>query len=372
MVDQSRRLLLQSALAGAGVLAAPGLLATTAPRPKRILILGGTGFIGPHTVRTAVARGHEVTIFTRGRKQVDLPEAVERLVGDRNDDHEALKGRTWDVVLDNNCYDYRWARTSTELLKDATDHYLLVSSLSSYAMPDSIWNDAETPLARPLPEDAPLVTRPADWKDGDEADYAWMKVLSEQIVSAAFPDRSTIVRPTLIVGPGDHTGRWSYWPMRFQRGGEILAPGNPEHAVQIIDQRDLTEWHVHLAENGIFGTFSGAGPRDRLSMGTMLEQVGELVDSPWSLTWADEAFLQEQGIQPWSDMPAWVPNYPMTWVDVSASVAAGLRYRSIADTARATLAFENQRGPDNQARPFTLTPERESEALAAWAARAVG
>ncbi len=367
-----RDLIRRTALAGAGLAlaASPATTLLASPQPKRILILGGTGFIGPNTVRYAMARGHQVSIFTRGRREADLPDGVERLVGDRNDDHTALEGRTWDAVLDNNCYDYRWAQKSTALLKDATDHYLFVSSLSSYAMPEPGSGDPTVPVTEPLPIDAPTVPVPEDFEDGQEADYALMKLLSENIVREAFPGRSTIVRPTLIVGPGDHTGRWSYWPVRLQRGGEVLAPGNPAHSTQIIDQRDLSEWHVRLVENGTMGVFNGAGPADYLTMESMLTQIGSAVDSDWRLTWVAEDFLEEHGVQPWSDMPAWVPGYPMMYVDVAASVAAGLTYRPIPVTARDTLIHEaNRPADDDRTRPFSFTAERERAVLDAWAQR---
>jgi 2'-hydroxyisoflavone reductase len=365
-----RDLIHRTALAGAGLglTASPATSLFASPEPKRILVLGGTGFIGPNTVRYAVARGHQVSIFTRGRSEANLPEGVERLVGDRNNDHTALEGRTWDAVLDNNCYDYRWAQKSTALLKDTTGHYLFVSSLSAYAVPEPSNRDPSVPITSSLPVETPTVQPPTGWKDGDEADYALMKAQSERIVETAFPGRCTIVRPTLIVGPGDRSGRWSYWPVRFQRGGEILAPGNPSHSTQIIDQRDLSEWHVRLIESGIRGTFNAAGPGEYLTMASMLEQVGSTVDTDWRLTWVTESFLETHGVQPWSDMPAWVPAWPIMYVDVAASVAAGLTYRSIPATARDTLSYETARPTDDDShRPFSLTAARERAVLDAWA-----
>lgn len=372
MTMKRRHFLQTSALAtaGLGLSGAPLGNVFAGSTPKSILILGGTGFIGPNTVRYAVERGHKVSIFTRGRREADLPEGVEQLVGDRNDDHTALEGRRWDAVLDNNCYDYRWAQNSTRVLKDATDHYLFVSSLSAYAMPDAATIDRSQPLTQALPTDAPTVPVPDDFQDGDEADYALMKLLSENTVREAFPGRYTIVRPTLIVGPGDTSGRWSYWPVRLQRGGEVLAPGNPAHSTQIIDQRDLSEWHVRLIENGTLGVFHGAGPADYLTMESMLNQVGRAVDSDWRLTWVPEDVLELHGIQPWSDMPAWVPGYPLMYADVSASLAAGLTYRPIELTARDTLAFEAALPPNEErVRPFSLSAEREQAVLEAWASR---
>ena len=241
-----------------------------APSPKRLLILGGTGFIGPHMVRYAVERGHEVTIFTRGRAQADLPD-VEHLIGDRNGDLGALDGRSWDVVLDNNTQNYRWAQLSTALLRDAAEQYIFVSSISAYISPGLAYEHKDRVLYEHLiDEDSERFTPPDGWQDGDEAHYGLMKALSEDIAHAAFPGRATIVRPGLIVGPGDRTDRFTYWPLRIFEGGEVLAPGNPEHANQIIDQRDITEWIVRLAEDGVAGDFNATGPASRMSMAEML------------------------------------------------------------------------------------------------------
>lgn len=338
------------------------------PTPKRILMLGGTGFIGPHMVRYAMDRGHEVTIFTRGRSDVDLPEGVERLVGDRNDDHTALEGRTWDVVLDNNAQDYRWVQKSTALLADSVEQYIFVSSISAYALEGFGWDNANRVLTEPaVDEDYPRIEPPEDWSDGDDAPYGLMKTLSENIVHAAFPGRTAVVRPGLIVGPGDPTDRFTYWPVRLDDGGEVLAPGNPEHANQVIDQRDLTEWIVRLAENGTTGDFNGTGPGERLTMGSMLEQIGSVIETPYELTWVPEAFLEAQGVAPWSDLPAWIPGDPLMFVDVSDAVAAGLTFRPLAVTARDTLAWDKARPAEERAnRRFGMSREREREVLDAW------
>lgn len=343
-------------------------VAGTPPTPKRLLILGGTGFIGPHTVQYALERGHEVTTFTRGRSSVVLPDGVEQLIGDRNDDHTALEGRSWDVVLDNNCQDYRWAEKSTELLKDAAEQYVFVSSISAYALEGFDWSRADQVLREPIVGvDYARVEAPEGWSHGEAAAYGHMKALSEDIVHAAFPSRGTVVRPGLIVGPGDRTNRFGYWPLRLDEGGEVLAPGNPEHANQIIDQRDLTEWIVRLAENGTTGDFIGTGPAERLSFGSMLEQIGDATTTPHELTWIPETFLQEQGLNPWSDFPSWIPGDPLMFTDISASLAAGLTFRSLTDTARDTIAFEKTRTAEElEGRPFGLMRERESEVLAAW------
>jgi len=338
------------------------------PTPKRLLILGGTGFIGPNTVRYAIERGHEVSIFTRGRSESDVPREVEQLVGDRNDDHTALGGRTWDVVLDNNAQDYRWVQTSTALLADATEQYVFVSSISAYALEGFGWENAGLVLMEPVvDEDYPRIEPPAGWSDGDDAPYGLMKTLSENIVHAAFPGRATIVRPGLIVGPGDPTDRFTYWPVRLDEGGEVLAPGNPEHANQVIDQRDLTEWIVRLAESGTTGDFNATGPAERLSMGSMLDQIGGVATRSYELTWVPEQLLEAEGVRPWSDLPAWIPGDPLMFVDVRDAVAAGLTFRPLPVTARDTLAWDRTRPAEARAnRRFGMSRERERAVLDAW------
>jgi 2'-hydroxyisoflavone reductase len=338
------------------------------PSPKRLLILGGTGFIGPNTVRYAIERGHEVSIFTRGRSESDVPPEVEQLVGDRNDDHTALEGRTWDVVLDNNAQDYRWVQTSTALLADATEHYVFVSSISAYALEGFGWENAERVLMESVvDEDYPRIEPPAGWSDGDDAPYGLMKTLSENIVHAAFPGRATIVRPGLIVGPGDPTDRFTYWPVRLDEGGEVLAPGNPDHANQVIDQRDLTEWIVRLAESGTTGDFNATGPAERLSMGSMLNQIGSVATRSYELTWVPEQLLEAEGVRPWSDLPAWIPGDPLMFVDVRDAVAAGLTFRPLPVTARDTLAWDRTRPAEARAnRSFGMSRERERAVLDAW------
>ena len=320
-------------------------------------------------VRYAVERGHEVSIFTRGRSDAELPEGVEHLIGDRNDDHTALEGRTWDAVLDNNAQDYRWVQKSTELLKDAAEQYIFVSSISAYALEGGFgWGAKDRILMEPIIDESyERISPPEDWSDGDDADYGLMKTLSENIAHAAFPDRATVVRPGLIVGPGDRTDRFTYWPVRIDEGGEALAPGNPEHSNQIIDQRDLTEWIVRLAEEETRGDFNATGPADRLSMGSMLEQIGGAIETPHSLTWVSEDFLQKQDVAPWTDLPTWIPGDPLSYVNVSKATAAGLSHRSIATIARDTLEWDKTRpAEERQNRQFGMSRARESELLAAW------
>ena len=343
--------------------------------PRKILILGGTGFIGPNMVKYAVERGHEVSIFTRGNKKSETP-GVEHLIGDRNDDLSALEGRTWDVVLDNNARDYRWVKLSTEMLKGAVGHYLFVSSISSYQY--EVDNSSATGyefkervLKKPLMDETyPLNTPIGAWKDGDEAEYGLTKALSEKLAHAAFPGRTTVVRPGLIAGPGDPTNRWSYWLQRVAEGGEILAPGNPEHVFQVIDQRDLTEWIVRLAENETMGDFNAAGPESRMTMNRMLHGIWAATGSDSRPVWVDETFLEKQNVQPWQDMPGWVPGLGLVFVDIGSSINAGLTFRPMAVSARDHLEWELHRpkeGDENNGyRQFGISRDKEKELLAAW------
>lgn len=336
------------------------------PAPKTILILGGTGFIGPHMVRYAVDRGHEVTIFTRGRTSADLPD-VEQLTGDRNDDLSALEGRRWDVVLDNNSRDYRWVELSAGVLKNATDHYLLVSSISAYD--PAAWSDHDGSVVwdTPVDERNPLHTPGNDWSHGDEAHYGLTKALAEGIVHETFPGRGTVVRPGLIVGPGDRTDRFTYWPVRINEGGNVLAPGNPDHANQIIDQRDLTEWIVRLAEDSIMGDFNGTGPTTRLSMAEMLYGIRAATSSPVEFTWVSESFLEEHAVRPWSDLPSWIPGDPLMNVSIERALASGLTFRPLAVTARDTIDWYLARPEEERANPRAgLSRERERELLELW------
>ena len=347
--------------------------------PKRLLILGGTGFIGPPMVEYALSRGHEVTLFNRGRTNTHLFPEVERLKGDRNDDLSALEGRRWDVVLDNNATLPRWVRQTAQLLKDSAEHYIHVSTISVYAggsfgikpertvAPGSAEEDA-----RRIHEDSELAQLP-DGHEGEQVTgqtYGPFKVMAEQEARRAFPGRSAVVRPGLIVGPGDNTDRFTYWPVRIDRGGEVLAPSDGLDSVQFIDARDLTAWIVRLAEGGVSGTFNGTGPEARLSLAEMLYGIRAVTSSPVRFTWVDNAFLLENEVQPWSHMPAWIPDDPLGFVRIDRAVEAGLTFRPLADTALDTIEWHRTRPEERRAQLRAgLTPEREAELLAAWHAR---
>lgn len=338
--------------------------------PLRLLILGGTGFIGPHQVRYALARGHHVTIFNRGRREPgmfpEVFEQVEWLKGDRNDDLTALEGREWDAVIDNAAYVPRWVRTSAGLLKDAVRQYLLISTLS-------VFKDFSQPG---MDESGPLDTIDDPTTEAvNGRTYGPLKALCEREAERAFPGRATIVRPGLIVGPGDPTDRWTYWPVRIARGGEVLAPGDPEVLVRYIDVRDLTEWCIRMLEQGDVGVYNAVGPRSHTSIAEMLYGIRAVTSAAVSFTWVDLAFLDEHEVRPWSDLPAWLPPRPgyegYGSISRARAISKGLTFRPLAVTAKETLEWWNSLPADRRAEPRTgLTPEREAELLAAWHARA--
>jgi 2'-hydroxyisoflavone reductase len=341
-----------------------------AQRALRILILGGTGFTGPHQVRYAVARGHTVTTFNRGRRDADLPPAVENLIGDRNDNLEALRGRDWDVVIDNPTTLPNWVRLSGELLKDATNQYIFISTISTYADTSQAGMDETTPVNVYEGETDPFALTVQD----AGRFYGALKALSERETAYWFPGRATIIRPGLIVGPGDETDRFTYWPARIDRGGEVLAPGTPNDPTQIVDARDLAEWTIRMAENGEVGVFNATGPNQPRPIGEMLTGIRDAIGSNATFTFVDQEFLAQHQVRGWSNMPVWVAAGPnnagFMRVSVAKAVSKGLTYRPLAETARATVDYYKSRTAERNAQMRAgLTPEREAEVLAAWHAR---
>jgi len=249
--------------------------------------------------------------------------------------------------------------------------YVFVSSISAYN-PQPADRPKNEVLRTPIiHEEFQRFTPEANWKDGDEAEYGLTKALSEDIIHKSFPGRSTIVRPGLIVGPGDPTDRWTYWPLRIAEGGEVLAPGNPDHANQIIDQRDLTEWIVRLAENGTTGNFNGVGPANRMSMAQMLFGIWAAVGTAVDFTWVDEYFLEELAVNAWSDLPSWIPGSPIMYCTNQKSIDAGLSFRSLAVTTADTLEWDLSRPEkDRQNRGAGMSRDKEREILEGWRKRA--
>ena len=352
-------LLSGAALTGVG----PDLTCLTRPRyaPMDLLILGGTGFIGPHLVRHAVARGHRVTIFTRGRRNPDLPAGVVRLTGDRNGQLGALEGKRWDAVVDDSATNPEWVRQSTQLLKDAVGRYLFTSSTGVYY----------PYLTRGLDESVPPHLDVKDPKDGSET-FGVAKARCEREVLLTFGDRGIISRPTYIVGPGDTTDRFPYWPVRLARGGEVLAPGRRDDPVQFIDVRDLAEFMVRLLEESRSGIFNVAGPRQTMTMPQFLPAACDTLNAKVTFTWVDDyAFLEQYKIAeaiPWAMLKG--NDEGMMSIRNDRAVAAGLTFRPLATTVRDTLAWWPNVPEARRAKPrFAITPEQEQEALAAWHAR---
>lgn len=327
----------------------------------KILVLGGTGFLGPHLVESMQRRGHTPTLFNRGKTRPSLFPDVEKLRGDRDGDLRALQGRSWDAVIDTSGYVPRVVRASAELLAPQVRQYVFVSSISVYA-------DTTRPG---IDETHAVATMPDPSSEDVLPFYGALKALCEQAVEAALPGRTTNIRPGLIVGPGDPTDRFSYWPVRVAQGGEVLAPGDPADPVQFIDARDLADFIITTLERGTVGVFNVNGPAQPLGIGALLDACKAVSASDARFTWASAEFLAAQQIAPWSDMPVWVPpvddGLGMTTTSSAKAGAHGLAYRPLDDTVKATLEWWATLPPERQAKLRAgLTREREAGALAAW------
>lgn len=331
----------------------------------KILVLGGTGFLGPPTVEYAVERGHIVTLFNRGKTNAQMFPDLEKLRGDRDGNLSALVGRQWDAVIDTSGYLPRIVRASTELLAGNTGQYLFISSISVYA-------DLATPG---MDEDAALAT--IDDPTVEEitgATYGALKALCEKVVGETLPDRSTVVRPGLIVGPGDRTDRFTYWPVRIARGGDVLAPAPQDQFTQFIDVRDVAEFIVRCLERNTTGVFNADRPADSLTMDEMLKTCQAVTESEARLLWVPWSFLKEQKVRPWSDLPAWIPadlEAAFGRISTNRATAAGLSIRPLEDTVAATLAWWREQ-PGGRELRAGLSPDRETQVLAAWRRHAAG
>ncbi|THD74367.1 MAG: NAD-dependent epimerase/dehydratase family protein [Phenylobacterium sp.] len=364
----TRRLVVQSALA-ASAIASPALGAVTkAAKPLRLLILGGTGFIGPHEVRYALARGHKVTIFNRGRQKEAWPGPVEELLGDRNTgDLKSLEGRDFDVCIDNPTTLPFWVRDAARVLKGRVKQYVFISTISTYAGADKP-GDETAPLMSYTGKDAYAETQKAVAEV--PMLYGALKAESEAEAKRQYGEAATtIIRPGLICGPGDETDRFTYWPVRLARGGDVLAPGDGTDPVQFIDARDLAEWIVRTAEQRTTGTFNALGPARPLTMKGFLEGVAAGVAAHPHYVWAPEAFLDAYKVNAWSDMPVWVPGDGETAGfhrrANRRAVAAGLTFRPVSVTAADTLAWFKTLPAERQAKLRSgLTADREAGLLA--------
>jgi 2'-hydroxyisoflavone reductase len=320
-----------------------------------LLVLGGTRFLGRHLVAEALGRGHRVTLFNRGESNPGLFPGVEELRGERGGDLSPLRGRRWDAAIDTCGYLPRDVRRSAELLADSAGHYTFVSSISVYR------DFARTGIN----EDAPVL-EPPEPEELDWEHYGGLKVGCERAAEAAMPGRTLVVRPGMIVGPHDYTNRFPYWRRRAADGQEVLAPGDPEQQVQLIDARDLAAWMLGMAEEGGTGVYNATGPWHRLTMRGMLEEIRAATGSDARFVWASEEFLLDAGVKPWEEMPFWVPK-KMAGIhsaDVGRAVGAGLAFRPLGETVR------DVPGPD-EGRPEVeigagIPRGREEELLRAW------
>ena len=375
MQTTRRRLVRLSAAAALTGLATGAAQAKGPPmKSLRILILGGTGLIGPHEVDYALARGHQVTVFNRGRQGNPWSGKVEELLGDRNTgDLSALAGREWDVCIDNPTSLPFWVRDAGKALAGQVGQYVFVSTISVYASNSKPADESDALQAYKGGD--PLDVTPQAFAANVNALYGPLKAASEAEARRQFGEAVTIVRPGLIVGPGDPTDRFTYWPVRLARGGDVLAPGDGTDPVQFVDTRDLTEWMVRLCEQRTFGTFNAVGPAHPLSMRAMLEGVQSAVGGNAHLVWASEKFLDANQVSAWGDMPVWVPGSGDTAGfhrrDIRRALAAGLTYRPLATTAAETLAWFRTLPPERQAKLNAgLSPDRELALLGKWKAEA--
>jgi 2'-hydroxyisoflavone reductase len=381
-----RREFLIGSLAGVAAMACgdkpvPGtdpVMPVAKPSPKTILILGGTGFLGPHIVDAARARGHEVTLFNRGKTHPKLFPDVEKLQGDRDGKLDALAGRSWDAVVDTSGYVPRIVKMSAELLAPKVGHYLFISTISVYAKNDKVGADETNPVATlddPATEDVPK-------------HYGALKAACEAACEAVMPGRVANIRPGLIVGPLDPTGRFTHWPTRMAEGGEVLSPGDGATPAQVIDGRDLAAWIVTMIENKTVGVFNALGPANlpkvALNMKQMLDACNQAAGNKATLTWVPADFLEKHEVGPWSEMPAWIPpegEYAgFGTLSCKRAIDAGLKFRPILDTAKDTLAWlaspdldvwlADLPEPKRKAvRGSGIARDKELEVLAAWKAR---
>lgn len=324
-----------------------------------LLVLGGTVFLGRHLVQAALDAGDTVTIFTRGLHNGDLFPDVEKLRGDRGSDISALRGREWDAVVDTSGYLPVEVRRSAELLADSVGHYTFISSLSVYS-------DNDTPDQGEEGAVETLENAEAETEVAGET-YGPLKYHCEVAAEESMPGRTASIRAGLIVGPWDPSDRFTYWPHRISKGGRVLAPGRPRRVVQFIDARDLAEWILSVAHNRYTGTFNATGPEPPVTMEQVLESCVRLSGSDAELIWRDDAFLKENGVGAWMEMPLWIPEGEgmdgFNHFRSTRAIEHGLTFRSLDDTVRATLEWDDTLPAGRQLRAG-LAREKEESLLA--------
>ena len=341
----------------------PGQVLAQSVGGLNILVLGGTGFIGPHLVTYAMERGHKITLFNRGRTNTHLFPDAEKLIGDRNDNLAALEGRRWDAVVDNSGYTPLQVGLSVNLLKNACDQYLFTSTRSVYTDFTLDVMDEDAPLGpKGIPE--------AEW-DG----YGPNKVLAERIVQDGFGAKTLITRPPVIVGPGDRSDRFTYWVDRIDNGGEILVQGDPTDRIQFVDVRDLSEFYVHLLENSTTGIFNTEGPGSNLNTAGLVHGIKAITSTRSEFTWVPWEFLLEAGETPQGSLAFWQPpmgkylNYGR--MVNSRAIAKGMMFRPLAVIAKDTLDWHRTRSEAEQSKLRAgLARQREAQLLREWASSA--
>ncbi|MCR9245169.1 MAG: NAD-dependent epimerase/dehydratase family protein [bacterium] len=368
MTAPTRRTFLASAAAaGAAMPLLPAAERALTPRfakPQKILVLGGTRFLGPHFVRAALAKGHSITLFNRGRSNPEMFKDLEQLRGDRDEsDLDALKGRKFDAVVDTSGYVPDHVTATAELFRDTAAHYQFISTISVYGgfgqRPKSLDESVE-PTKISDEEAAKYKTIRQSFRH-----YGAFKARCEAAAEAAMPGRVSNIRPGLIVGPLDNSDRFTWWPVRMDRGGEVLCPGDKDGHVQFIDARDLADWMLHCLEQNITGVYNANGFHGRVSMSEMLGACKCATSAPTDLVWASEEFLAENKVRPYMQMPVWIPREGRAMVKNDKATAAGLKFRPIGDTVRDTLAWAKAERGDRRWRTG-LPAEREKELIAKW------
>lgn len=371
-------------LAAAAFAAGAGLLPSTlraaagapsgpdAPRRLRILILGGTGFTGPFQVNYALSRGHQVTLFNRGRRpSPEWPGEVEQLFGDRETgDLKALEGREWDVCIDNPTSVPHWVRDAGQVLKGKVGQYVFISTISVYRDTATAGMKEDAPLAVYTGEDPLKETRETLLANVGGL-YGPLKAACEAEAERWFPGKVTVIRPGYIVGPRDETDRFTYWPRRIAAGGEVLMPGDGSDPVQFIDGRDLAEWTVRMVEQGVTGIFNATGPARRLPTESFLHQVRDALGATAEFVKVPTAFLREQNVAFGGDLPIWLPAEGETLgfaqVDIGKALAHGLQFRPLEHTVTALMGWYRALPEERQNAPRAgMTREREAELIAAW------
>jgi 2'-hydroxyisoflavone reductase len=330
-------------------------------KPMTLLILGGTAFLGPQIVEAARARGHVLTLFNRGKTNPGLFPDIEKLHGDRDGDLKSLEGRKWDAVVDTSGYVPRIVTMSASLLAPNVKQYVFISTIS-------VFGESLKPGAA---EDGPLATMPDESSEDVMKYYGALKALSEKAAIKAMSGRACVVRPGLIVGPGDTTDRFTYWPVRIAKGGEVLAPGDGSDPVQYVDVRDLAEFIVLGVERNLTGTYNATGPASKLTMKKMLEGIKKGTGGDASFTWVSTEFLEANKIAPWRDLPVWIPSQDgevgFTQISCAKAIKAGLAFRPVAATAKDTLAWYKSLPEDRRGKLGAgISADKEKELLAAW------